>query len=145
MKVTIYIEKRSFDTFFTWLNRINQGVISHRPTRYSTCPEGFTSPLQITLSGSEYATLQDVEADLARIKEEIGAELHYTPEPMEQEKIMVNAIIKKAQRHDALAELVISALELASYLQGITPLEALVIAEGECIHAANEKTEETGE
>jgi hypothetical protein len=133
MKVTIYIEKKNFDTFFTWLNRINQGVISQRPLLYSTASEGFNHPLQISLTANEYAAIQDTEADLEKLQEEIGGELYFAPEPVEVDKIAANGIIKKAQRHDMLADIVMTALELTSYIPGITPLEALVIAEREWI------------
>jgi hypothetical protein len=133
MKVTIYIEKKNFDTFFTWLNRINQGVISQRPLLYSTSSEGFNQPLQISLTANEYAAIQDTEADLEKLQEEIGGELYFAPEPVEIDKIAANGIIKKAHRHDMLADIVMTALELTSYIPGITPLEALVIAEREWI------------
>jgi hypothetical protein len=140
MKVTIYIEKKNFDLFFTWLNRISQGVVSQRPMRYQIVPDGFNQPLQIALTANEYAAIQDTEADLERLQEEIGGELHFAPDPIDIEKIAASGIIKKAQRYDMLADVVMTALELTSCIPGLTPLEALVIADREWI--AEEKNTE---
>ena len=143
MKVTIYIERKNFDLFFTWLNRIAQGVVSQRPMQYQIVPEGFTQPLQISLTADEYAAIQDTEADLDRLQEEIGGELHFVPEPIDIEKIAASGLIKKAQRYDMLADVVMTALELSSFIPGLTPLEALVIADREWI--GEEKSTEFGQ
>lgn len=142
MKVSIYIEKREFNTFFVWVNRINQGIISKCPTQYSESSHGFHEPVQILLTADEYAVIQDIEEDIKSLETELGGELVYTPEPLENDKIVINNILKNAQRHDVEADLVNTALELVGYIPGITPLEALIIAEREWLNVGKEEPQE---
>jgi len=129
MKASIYIEKRDFDTFVVWINRLNQGVLTSCPVRYETLAEGFSNPVHLLLDADEYAMLRDAERDLAKLQQCLGGELHFTPEPLETEKILMAGILRNAQRYDAEVDLVNAALEISMRLPGITPLEALVIAE----------------
>jgi hypothetical protein len=142
MKVSIYIEKKEFNTFFVWVNRINQGIISKCPTQYSESSHSFREPVQILLTADEYAVIQDIEDDIKSLETELGGELVYTPEPLENDKIVINNILKNAQRHDVEADLVNTALELIGYIPGITPLEALIIAEREWLNVGKEEPQE---
>jgi len=142
MKVSIYIEKSSFDTFCVWVNRINQGIISKCPVDYSESNQGFVTPMHLLLTADEYAVIQDIEEDIKHLEDEMGGEMVYTPEPLENDKIVINNILKNAHRHDVEADLVNTALQIIGYIPGITPVEALIIAEREWLNVGKGEAQE---
>lgn len=137
MKVSLYIEKRDFDTFFIWTNRLSSGVLSTCPVVYDNNPDRFETPLQLLLEANEYAMLRDAEQDMKDLRDKVGGDFIFYPEPLENDKILMNGILRNAQRYDLEVDLVNTALELTTYIPGITPLEALIIAEREWLNVGN--------
>jgi hypothetical protein len=132
MKVSLYIEKRDFDGFFIWMNRLNQGVLSSSPVKYSHIKEDIEDPIHLSLFMDEYALIQDTEKNLEDIQKTWGnLDILYYPESLENDKILMGDMLRNATRHDTLVDLVSSSIELAMYMPGITPLEAMIIAERE--------------
>jgi hypothetical protein len=135
MKASLYIEKPDFDTFFVWVNRLSQGVLSTCPVKYSQSSEGIADPVHLLLDANEYAMLRDAQEDIEDLRQKLGDnEIIFYPEPLENEKILIGSILRNAQRHDLEVDLVNTALELSTRIPGITPLEAMVIAEREWIN-----------
>jgi len=135
MKVALYIEKRSFDDFFIWLNRLSSGVLLESPVCYSHKRGDLRDPLQVYLTPNEYCLIQDSESNLRDIKETWGdLDIQYETRPLDDEKIQMNDILRNAQRYDMSVEVVNTAIELAMQIPGITPLESLIIAEKEWIN-----------
>jgi len=134
MKVIIYIEKKDFDSFFTWLNRLKQGNLEPSPISYSLSTDDIKSPLQVLLNPDEFTIIQDAEKNMEDIKNSYGdLNIFYQPESLDNDKIMMGDIIRNGIRHDCLVNLYNTAIELAMSIPGLTPLDALVIAERECI------------
>lgn len=132
MKAIIYIEKRDFDGFFTWLNRLKQGTLEPAPISYSLSTEDIESPLQVLLNPDEFAIIQDAEKNIEDIKKSYGnLSILYRPESLLQDKIMMGDVLRNAIRHDCLVEVYNTAVELAMAIPGLTPLDALIIAERE--------------
>ena len=132
MKVSLYIEKKNFEEFFIWFNRLNQGVILPSPIVYSHKKEDIEDPLQVYFSADEYALIQDTESNIEEIKKTWGnLDILYSPESLENQKILMGDILRNAKRHDSLVDLVSASIELAMHIPGITPLEAMIIAERE--------------
>ncbi len=135
MKVSLYIEKPNFDTFFVWVNRLSQGVLSSCPVKYSHSKEDFENPIHLLLEANEYAAIRDAVDDMNRLRDEMGGgDLVFYPEPLESEKILMQGILRNAQRYDLDVDVVYTALEVSKHIPGITPLEALVIAEREWVN-----------
>ena len=136
MKLTIYIEKRDFDNFFVWMNRLGQGTLQPSPVPFSHIKEDIQDPLQISLNPDEYNLIQDAESNIEAIRNTWGnLDILYTPESLENQKIMMGDIIRNASRYDLVVDVVNTAIELAMQIPGITPLEALIIAERDWINA----------
>lgn len=132
MKAIIYIEKQDFDKFFNWLNRLKQGNLTPAPNYYSLNENDLEKPLQVLLNPDEFAIIQDAEKNIEDIKKEYGnLSILYKPESLIQEKIMMGDILRNAARHDCLVEVYNTAIELAMAIPGLTPLDALLIAERE--------------
>jgi hypothetical protein len=64
-------------------------------------------------------------------------DVHYTPEPYDADKLLMSGILKNAERWDLAVDVVSAAIEIAQQVKGITPLEAMIIAEREVIAEAN--------
>ena len=133
MKASLYIEKQDFDTFVVWINRLSQGVLTACPVRHSNVAGGLHNPVHLLLDADEYAMLCDAEKDIAELQKRLGGDLYYIPEPLEAEKIIMSGLLRNAQRYDAEVDLVEAALIIAMRMPGITPLEALVIAEQDLV------------
>ena len=132
MKVTLYIEKQNFDSFFVWMNRLNQGVLQPPPIGYSHLQEVIRDPLQVSLNPDEYNLIQDAEKNLEAIKMTWGnLDVLYRPESLENDKIAIADILRNASRYDLEADVVKTAIEMGMQIPGITPLEALIISERE--------------
>lgn len=135
MKVTLYIEKRDFDSFFVWMNRLNQGSLQPSPIEYSHIREDIGDPLQVSLNPDEYNLIQDAEKNLEAIKNTWGnLDVLYNPESLENDKIMMADILRNASRYDLSVDVVKTAIELGMQIPGITPLEALIISEKEWLN-----------
>jgi hypothetical protein len=136
MKLTVYIEKRDFDNFFVWMNRLGQGALQPSPVPFSHKKEDIQDPLQISLNPDEYNLIQDAESNIEAIRNTWGnLDILYSPESLENQKIMMGDIIRNASRYDLTVDVVNTAIELAMQIPGITPLEALIIAERDWINA----------
>jgi hypothetical protein len=134
LKVTIYIEKDEFDLFFIWINRLNNGLITSKPVAYSTAPEGFRKPLQLSLDPNMYYLIQDAESDLKTLEDTFG-EINIEFEPMSRswELRTINDILRNSRRYDLEAHLVYTALYTLSDVPDLSPAEAMIIAEREWI------------
>lgn len=141
MKATLYIEKSDFDSFFVWINRTGQGIISTCPVVYSHTSENFTSPVQLLLDASEYTVVCKVEKELQLLREKLGGIIEYEPNPVETDRILMAAILKNAECHDMTLEVINTALEIALTVSDITPIEALIISERECLNVGKNVTE----
>jgi len=138
MKVNLYIEKRDFDNFFIWLNRLSQGVISTPLTKYSHRKEDIEDPLHVSLSQDEYSIIQNNERNVEVINKSWGSmEVVYQPNFPDGDKIMMADILRNASRYDLGVQVVNTAIELAAQIPGITPLEALIISEREWLNDEN--------
>jgi hypothetical protein len=136
MKLTLYIEKKDFDNFFVWMNRLGQGVIQPSPIKFSHTKEDIKDPLQIFLNPDEYNLIQDTQSNIEVIQRTWGnLDILYKPESLDNQKIMMGDIIRNASRYDLTVDVVNTAIELAMQIPGITPLEALIIAERNWINA----------
>jgi len=137
MRVSLYIEKSDFDTFFIWSNRLATGVLSTCPVAYKNTPDSFKAPLQLLLEANDYAMIKDAEEDLKKLRDRVGGELVFYPEQLEEDKILMSVILRNAQRHDIEVDLIKTALELSTIIPGITPIEALIIAEREHLNVGS--------
>jgi hypothetical protein len=132
MKVSLYISKKDFDQFFVWMNRLQKGIIQPAPVKYSHVKDDIEDPLHLSFPANEYALIQDTESNIEEIKRTWGnLDILYHPESLENQKILMGDILRNASRHDSLVDLVSSSIELAMHIPGITPLEAMIIAERE--------------
>lgn len=132
MKVSLYIEKTDFDAFFVWTNRLNKGIIAPPAVKYSHKKDDIEDPIHLSLFMDEYALIQDTEKNIEDIQKTWGdLDILYYPESLENDKILMGDMLRNATRHDALVDLVASSIELAMFIPGITPLEAMIIAERE--------------
>ena len=134
LKVTIYIEKEEFDPFFIWINRLNNGLLTSKPIAYSTAPEGFRQPLQLSLEPNMYYLITDAESDLKALEDTLG-EMDLDFEPMSQswELRTINDILRNSRRYDLEAHLVYTALYTLADVPDLSPAEAMIIAEREWI------------
>ena len=139
MKINVYIQKSDFDTFFSWLNRIRLGALIPCPVNYSNLRDKIEDPLHLSLNPDEYNLIRDTERNLEDIRKTYGnLDIIYNPEPLQEERILIADILRKANRYDLAAEVVETAIQLASQIPGITPLEALIISEKDWLNV--EKT-----
>jgi len=135
MKVSLYIEKKDFDGFFVWMNRLKSGVLIPPPVFYIHTRNSLRDPLQVSLTPDEYNLIQDAEKNLEDIQDMWGnLDIHYDPRPLNDEKIMMADILRNAQRYDMGVDVVNTAIELAMQIPGITPLEAMIISEKEWLN-----------
>jgi hypothetical protein len=142
MKVNLYIERKDFDNFFIWMNRLSQGLTVSPLTKYSHQKEDIEDPLQISLSPYEYSIIQNCEKNIDVINRSWGTmDVLYQPNFSEGDKLMMSDILRNASRYDLGVQVVNTAIELASQIPGITPLEALIISEREWLN--EEKTHQS--
>jgi hypothetical protein len=134
MKVTVYIEKSEFDEFFTWLNRVNFGILCTQPVKFSHRESDIEDPFKIILDSREYTAIKDNQEDLRRIKDNYGeCELEFLPETTENSLLLIQDIIREAARYDLANEVIYTALLVMKQLPDVTPSEAIIIAEREWI------------
>jgi hypothetical protein len=135
MKITIYIEKSEFDNFFKWFNRITLGIYSTPTVKYSHRQEDIDDPLRVTLDSREYTLIQDIEKDLNDIQNTYGPlEIDFSPTSTGNNLLIIQDILKEADRFDLRNEVVYTALQIAQQLPDITPIESMIIAEREWLY-----------
>ena len=135
MKVSLYIEKKDFDGFFVWMNRLKSGVLIPPPVFYIHTRNSLRDPLHVSLTPDEYNLIQDAEKNLEDIQEIWGnLDIQYDPRALNDDKIMMADILRNAQRYDMGVDVVNTAIELAMQIPGITPLEAMIISEKEWLN-----------
>ena len=134
MKVTIYIEKPDFEEFFKWVNRLNQGILSSCPIKYSTVNKDFENPLQLTLEPSLYHLIEDAESDIKNLRSVYG-EMYIDFNPMSRswELRTILDVVRNSQRYDMQAHVIYTALLTMAAMPELTPSEAMIIAEREWI------------
>jgi len=134
LKVTIYIERAEFDPFFIWINRLNNGLLTSKPIAYSTASEGFREPLQLSLEPNMYYLITDAESNLQTLEDTYGKiGIDFEPISQSWELRTINDILRNSRRYDLEAQLVYTALYTLADVPGITPAEAMIIAEREWI------------
>jgi hypothetical protein len=132
MKVIVYIEKNDFDEFFKWMNRISLGIYSSATVNFSHREEDIQDPLKVSLGSREYTLIKDIQQDIEDIQKTHGPlEIDFSPESTSSHLLIIQDVIREAERRDLLTEVVYAALQVALQLPGITPAEAIVIAEHE--------------
>jgi hypothetical protein len=135
MKVVLYIEKRDFDTFFQWVNRLNTGVLTSCPVKYQNTPRGLTEALQLSIDPEMFNLIKDAEEDLKSLHEKYGdIELSFEPLSASWEMRTISDILRNAKRYDMQCEVVYAALYAMQTVPQITPGEAMIIAERELIN-----------
>jgi hypothetical protein len=132
MKINLYIEKKDFDPFFIWMNRLSQGIIESCPITYSHVKEDIKDPLNVSLTADKYALIHDAEKNIEDIQNSFGSlDILYEPQSIEKDKILIGDILRNATRYDLAVNVINTAVELATVIPGITPLEAMIISERE--------------
>lgn len=120
------------------MNRLKQGTLEPAPISYSLSTDDVERPLQILLNPDEFAIIQDAEKNIEDIKKSYGnLSILYSPESLLHEKIMMGDVLRNAIRHDCLVEVYNTAVELAMSIPGLSPLDALIIAEREWMPVAS--------
>jgi hypothetical protein len=138
IKVNIHIEKPQFDTFCQWINRLNKGVLSTCPVKYSESPQGFKKPLQLQLDPEVYALIQDAEADLDYIQKEYGElDLSFESDTGIRDLSTIKNILRNARVHDMEEQVVYTALQTMAEVPGLLAVEAMIISEKEWLFAEN--------
>lgn len=140
MKITVYIEKSEFDDFFKWFNRISLGIYSTPTVKYSHLQEDIEDPLKVTLDSREYTLIQDIEKDLDDIQNTYGPlEIDFSPTSTGNNLLVIQDILKEADRFDLRNEVVYTALQVCQQLPDITPIESMIIAEREWLGPRQEE------
>ena len=139
MKVTIYIEKNDFDDFFKWMNRIKLGLFSTPKVNFSHRQEVIADPLRITLDEREYTLIKDVERDIKDIQSAYGPiDIDFSPASTSTHLLTIKDILREAARNDLMPEVVYTAMQVVQQISGITPSEAMIVAEREWLgHTKN--------
>jgi hypothetical protein len=134
MKVNIYIEKSDFDTFFVWVNRLNHGILTTTPVKYSTDANQIKSPLQLSLEPNMYSLIVDAETDLKSLQKEYGdVNIEFEPLSKSWELRTIKDILRNSKRYDMEPNVVYTALYTMTQVPGLSPAEAMIIAEREWI------------
>jgi hypothetical protein len=134
MKVNIYIEKNDFDTFFIWVNRLNHGILSTPPVKYHNKPDGLKSALQLSIEPEMYTLIADALKDLETIGERYGeVELDFEPLSTSWELRTIKDVVRSSGRYDMEANVIYTALSTIAQIPGLSPAEAMIIAEREWI------------
>lgn len=134
LKVNIYIEKDEFDKFFQWINRLNNGILTTPTISYSADSSKFNQPLQLSIEPQMYHLMKDAEKDLDHLKNEYGEmNVSFEPLSLSWELRVLSDVLRNARRYDLEADLAYTALFTMAEVPGITPSEAMIIAERELI------------
>ena len=137
MKVTIYIEKKDFDSFFRWVKQLELGILSTPPVTFSHNQDDIKDPLKVSLDTNVYYLITDAQEDLKNINTSVGPfSISYEPDTEESHLQRIKESLRKAKREDLEIELVYSALAVMKDLPDITPSEAIIIAERNLLGAS---------
>jgi hypothetical protein len=132
MKVDLYIEKKDFDQFFTWMNRIALGIYSTPRVKFSHRIDDIQDPLRVSLDTREYTLIRDVKRDIDKIQKTYGPmDLDFSPISTHSHLLIIGDVLREADRQDRSSEVVYTALQLMQQIPGVTPTEAMTIAERE--------------
>jgi hypothetical protein len=130
MKVTVYIEKNNFDDFFTWMNRLNDGNFSTPPVEFSHREDEIQDPLKILLDSRDYTLIREAKQNMDEIQKAYGDfDAIFSPETFDDHLLIIQDILREAQRRDLLTEVVFTALQVATQIRGLNPDEAIIFAE----------------
>jgi hypothetical protein len=130
MKVSIFIEKDQFQDFFKWVNQINIGIIASTDIVYSHSSDNFEQPLQLFLEPEAYNLIEDARMDLAEMEKAYGKfDLEFEPLTHTWETRVIRDVVRNSSRHNKQTETIHAALQIISEMPGITPGEAMIIAE----------------
>ena len=130
MKITIYVRNQDFDSFFRWVKQLQYGALSTPPVFYSHRIDEVEDPLMISLDSDIFYLIQDSQEHLTDIKSSLGSlDLLYQTDNQEEHLQMIKEGLRKARREDMELELVYSALAAMKEMPGLTPGEAIIVAE----------------
>lgn len=136
LRISYYIEKTDFDTFFTWLHRLSKGVLTSPPVVYSNTPQGLEAPLEIQLEPDTFRLLEDCERDLAHMEKTYGGlEISYEHQSGLRDLCTIKNILRNTRMYDVEEEIVHTALQIMAEVPGLFPVEAIIMAEREWLHA----------
>ena len=134
MKINLFIEHKDLGDFYSWVNRLSQGSIENSPIKFSHRIDEFNDPLCIQLNANEYAVILDAQDEAKRIAELAGPiDIKYSTVDKHWQTSTIRNVIKNAERHNVIVEVVFSALNTMIEIPSITPAEAMIIAEGNYI------------
>lgn len=130
MKTNVYVEECDFENFIKWFKRIQIGEYLISPVFFSTNKKRIKKPVNLTLEVDEYNLIKLVYTKLSNLNGVFGKiDIIHNINHKNNQLIGVQEIIQRGEIHNKLTELINYALETASQIPGITPLEALSIAE----------------
>jgi hypothetical protein len=135
MRISIYIEHDDLNKFYKWVNRLLQGHIESSPVHFShRITDKFKDPLVLSLDANEYAIILDATEEAKQIADIAGpVDIEFSPVDIDWQMSTIRGVVKNAERHNLLTEVIYIALRTLSALPTISPAEAMIIAEGECV------------
>jgi len=135
MKISLYIEKKDFDAFFIWINRLNEGILETPSVAYHNTPEGLNTPLELQLETDAYGLIRDAESDFEYLKETYGdLEICFERQSGLRDISTIKNILRNARLYDLEERVVYTALQTMVQVPGILPIEAMIISEREWLH-----------
>jgi hypothetical protein len=128
MRVRLYIEKKDFNEFYRWINKLKVGDLCSPTFLFSNTDSGFENPLQIILHEDEYSLVRDAEEEL----ENMHGLYVQTERVLEDDQRMVKESLINSRRHSLEVQVVSRAIEIAmDTTVDLTPGECMLIAERE--------------
>ncbi len=128
MRVRLYIEKKDFNEFYRWINKLKVGDLCSPTFLFSNTDGGFENPLQIILHEDEYSLVRDAEEEL----ENMHGLCVQTERVLEDDLRMVKESLINSRRHSLEVQVVNRAIEIAmDTTVDLTPGECMLIAERE--------------
>ena len=128
MRVRLYIEKKDFNEFYRWINKLKVGDLCSPTFLFSNTDSGFENPLQIILHEDEYSLVRDAEEELENMN---GLHVQ-TERVLEDDQRMVKESLINSRRHSLEVQVVNRAIEIAmDTTVDLTPGECMLIAERE--------------
>lgn len=132
MRISIYIEHDDLNKFYKWVNRLLQGHIESSPVHFShRLTNKFKDPLVLSLDANEYAVILDATEEAKQITNIAGpVDIEFSPVDIDWQMSTIRGVIKNAERHNLLTEVIYTSLKTMSELPTITPAESMIMAEG---------------
>ena len=128
MRVRLYIEKKDFNEFYRWINKLKVGDLCSPTFLFSNTDDDFENPLQIILHEDEYSLVRDAEEELENMH---GLRVQ-TERVLEDDQRMVKESLINSRRHSLEVQVVNRAIEIAmDTTVDLTPGECMLIAERE--------------